>query len=90
MYQLKSPLPHMDHKVLGNHFHTRLVRTVVLIFQMDKQRIKALLCVTHFSHQMKHNGCQSSRPFYNKELLSFCSQQELLERLHWLESHMYG
>ena len=80
----------MDRKVRSNHFHTRLVTIVVLIFQMDKQRIKALLCVTHFSHQMKHNGYQSSHPFNNKELLSSCSQQELLERLHWLKRHIYG
>lgn len=80
----------MDHKVLGNRFHTRLVSVVVFIFQMDKQRIKALFRVTHFSHQMRHNGCQSSRSFNNKDLWSSCSQQELLERLLWLKRGIYG
>lgn len=90
MWQLKYHLPCVDHKVLGNHFHTRLVTFVVFIFQMDNQRIKALFSVTHFSHKVRHNRCQSSHPSNNKELSSSCSQQELLARLHWLKRHLCG
>lgn len=80
--------PVVDHKVLGSRIHTREVSVVGLIFQMDKQRIKAWLCITCFSQQVRHNAYQSSHPFDNKELLSSCSQQELLERPHWLERHL--
>lgn len=84
-------LPCVDHKVLGNHFHTRPVSVVFLLSRWINRsdlEIKACFSTTHCSHPGGNNGCQSSHPSIIKSSQALAVNQSsgtitLAERYNW-------